>query len=147
MLEERRPVPFDVGRVKLDARKRCPGLEACEVVLPLRCHVWPQRLQVKAAANRRGRRGPPARADEELFAGTNDQPRESHHRALVCGIEEPKGVDCVPEPFSPRGRIGAGREDVENAATEGELARFLDEGLTRIAKLDQARGDTHRVRT
>ena len=66
---------------------------------------------------------------------------------LVGRIEGSQGVDLVTEPLDPHRHRLSGGEDVDDAATSGELAAATDLWHVLIAQVDESPNDTIRARS
>ena len=66
--------------------------------------------------------------------------------ALVGDLEEPDVLDRVAPELDPHRVLLGGREHVEDAAADGQLAAFLDQVGARVADVDQPDHDLVQVR-
>ena len=62
---------------------------------------------------------------QDLGAGEDQGLGDVLDPALTCGVEEAHGVDLIPEELAADGLFHEGREDIQDAAPDGELTHAL----------------------
>ena len=82
------------------------------------------------------------RGEQQLPAGRCPQPlRGGVQTALVGGPEVADLLDRVPPEFHPEGMLLGGREHIQDAAADRDLATMLDQVGARVPDVHQVRDD------
>ena len=94
-------------------------------------------------SRRPARSGPPSPTTSR--SGTTLEPIGRDDRALRGGSESSNRLDRVADEFEARGQVVAGREDVDDAAADAELAVLVDRVFARESRVDERSGEAMRV--
>ena len=136
----------EVGGEELEAGESGAGSEAAEVVVPVRADVGPETAQASLLAHHFGRQLAARGTDHKLAAGPDGDPRDWHDRSLVLGVEQAQALDLVAEELGADRGAPGGREDVEDASSDRELASLLDQRFAAVAEVGETGRELVQVR-